>query len=67
MAVTVNGEEYLTAGESARFLKVSPATFLDFQKKYALKYLTQPGSGNRKFFKKKDLEPIREFRPGTPE
>lgn len=64
MPITVNGEEYLTAGEAAKYLGVSPATFLKFQEDYHLKWLTRPGMGNRKFFRKKDLEPLLQFRPG---
>lgn len=64
MTITIEGEDYLTAGEAAEFLGVSPTTFVKFQREYRLKWKTRPGEGQRKFFKKKDLEPLLEFRPG---
>jgi excisionase family DNA binding protein len=67
MSVTINEEEYLTAGESARYLKVSSQTFTNFIKKYKLQSMKRPGLGQRKFFRKKDLEQFLEFRPNTPE
>ena len=62
-----NGEEYMTAGEAAAYLKVSAKTFSKFQEDYNLKWMYRPGTGNRKYFKKKDLEPILQFRPGGDE
>lgn len=64
MSITINGEEYYTAGEAAEFLNVSAKTFIKFQEEYNLKWMTRPGMGNRKYFRKKDLEPIKEYRPG---
>lgn len=64
MTVEINGKTYLTAGEAADYLGVSAATFLKFQTEYNLKWLTRPGMGQRKFFAKDDLEPLKEFRPG---
>jgi hypothetical protein len=63
MSIEIKGEEYLTAGEAARFLSVSAATFTKFQKDYKLQSVSRPGMGQRKFFKKKDLEPLLQFRP----
>jgi len=67
MMVKIGNEEYLTASEAAEFLGVSPTTFNKFQKEYHLKYMTRRGLGNKKFFKKKDLEPLLEFKPGEDE
>jgi len=67
MMVKINNEEYLTAAEAAKYLGVSPTTFNKFQKEYDLKYMTRRGLGNKKFFKKKDLEPLLEFKPGEDE
>jgi len=63
MMLKIEGEEYLTAGESAQHLNVSAATFTKFQKLYKLQSLSRPGMGQRKFFKKSDLEPLLQFRP----
>ena len=64
MTVIINGEEYLTAGEAADFLGVSATTFSKFQEEYHLKHLKREGMGQRKFFRKKDLEPLTEYKPG---
>ncbi len=67
MTLTIEGEEYLTAGESATFLGVSNAMFTKYQKRYKLKYVKRLGRGQRKFFKQKDLEPLlayQEFESG---
>lgn len=64
LMITIGGEDYLTATEAAEFLGVSPATFAKFQREYKLKWMTRPGLSQRKFFRKKDLEPLLEFRPG---
>lgn len=64
MMVKINNEEYLTAAEAARFLGVSPTTFVKLQKENHLRYMTRRGLGNKKFFKQKDLEPFLEFKPG---
>jgi hypothetical protein len=61
----INGEEYLSAGESAQYLGVSSQTFTKFQKDFKLQSISRPGMGRTKFFKKKDLEPLKEFRPTT--
>ncbi len=63
MSITINGEEYMTAGEAADFLGVSAKTFIKFQEEYKLQAMSRPGLGNRKYFKRKDLEPILEYRP----
>ncbi len=62
MPITIKEEEYLTAGESARYLSVSPATFTKFGKRYKLQSVSRPGMGQRKYFRKKDLDPLLEFR-----
>lgn len=67
MTTKINNEEYLTAAEAAKFLGVSAATFTKFQTVYHLGYMTRPGMGRRKYFKKKDLEPLMQFQPGTVE
>lgn len=63
MPIIINGEEALTATESAEYLHVSGATFVKFQKQFKLKAYTRPGAGQRKFFLKKDLEPIKQYHP----
>lgn len=63
MPTTIHGEEYVIAREAASYLQVSAQTFLKFQKMYHLKAVMRPGLGNRKFFRKKDLDPIFEYRP----
>lgn len=62
MPITIKEEEYLTAGESARYLGVSSQTFTKFQEKYHLQSVSRPGQGQRKFFRKKDLEPLLQYR-----
>lgn len=64
MSIEIEGEEYLTATEAAHFLKVAPATFAKFRKDHHSQWMTRPGLGQRKFFKKKDLEEFLKFRPG---
>ncbi len=63
MIIQINGEDYLMTGDAAKFLGVSMATFRDFQIEYKLQSVSRPGMGQRKFFRKKDLEPLLEFRP----
>jgi len=63
MIIQINGEDYLMTGDAAKFLGVSMATFRDFQLEYHLQSVSRPGMGQRKFFRKKDLEPLLEFRP----
>lgn len=63
-SIMINGEEYLTAKAGARFLTVSSSSFAKYQKQYGWKWMTRPGMGQRRFFRKKDLEPLLEFRPG---
>lgn len=63
MPTIINNEEYYTAGEAADYLEVSAKTFIKFQRDYHLKAISRPGEGNRKYFKKSDLEPIRQYRP----
>jgi hypothetical protein len=65
MPIHIEGEEYLSTGESARFLSVSAATFTKFQKVYELRSFSRPGMGQRKFFRRKDLEPLLIFKPTT--
>jgi hypothetical protein len=58
MPVTVDGIEYLNAGESARFLKMGPMTFRVAQKQYNLKWVRIFGHGKSRYFKKSDLASI---------
>jgi hypothetical protein len=63
--IEINGEPYLSTAEAANFLDVSMATFRKFQLENHLQSVSRPGMGQAKFFKKKDLEPLKEFRPTT--
>ena len=66
MVKIINNEEYLTAGEAADYLGVSAATFLKWQTLYKLQWIEIPGERPRKYFKKTDLDPIIQPRPGNP-
>ena len=63
MVIEINGEPYLSTADAAKYVGVSAATFLKFQKEYKLPSMSRVGMGQRKFFKKKDLEPLLQFRP----
>lgn len=63
MPIEIDGEDYLTAGEAADYLGVSPTTFVKFQREFRLKAYTRAGAGQRKFFRKRDLDPIKQYKP----
>jgi len=68
MSVIIDGEEYLNAGDAARYLKVSAASFTKYAKQYKLPYMTRIGGGRSKLFKKKDLdEKLLKYQLNTPE
>jgi hypothetical protein len=51
----IDGEEYLTTTQAAKFFNVSPTTFIGFQEDFHLESWSFRGMGNKKFFKKTDL------------
>ena len=68
MSIIIDDEEYLNAGEAARYLKVSGASFTKYAKQYKLPYMTRIGGGQSKYFRKKDLdEKLLKYKLNTPE
>ena len=64
MVIKIGGEDYYSAKEAAEFLGVSSQTFTGFIEKYKLQWMERPGMGRTKLFKKTDIEPLLQFRPG---
>lgn len=63
MPYTYGGVEYLNAKESAEYLDISYNTFQNMEQQYNLSSFSIPGKGRRRFFKKSDLDKLREPRP----
>ena len=59
MPTTIRDVEYFTTTESAKYFGNARETFKKLSEKYKLEYRVFEGLGNKKFFKKTDLDKLK--------